>query len=128
MYRGFNFKEIDYIQYKEYRTMLDFSCGIAESYKMLRYGEYMTIITTSTEMAMVIDLLALSPKIKNDLKFVALNICYDGKCSIEEVDQRYLEQLDSDVIFVNEDYFPYSYSKYLINKTNNVLFYHVGKD
>lgn len=126
MYKGFDFKNVEYIQYKKYETMMSFLVGVIDNLKMLRFGEYMSIVTSGTEMMMITDFLGLSQSINIDTNLVILNIGYDGKCSIEEVDDCYLGKMDSDLLIINEDYFPYSYFQRLINKTINILFYHIG--
>lgn len=126
MYKGFDFKNVDYIQYKKYETMLGFSAGVIDNFKMLRYGEFMSVITSSTEMAMIIDILGLSYKIPMNCDLLIINIGFDGKYSVEEIDNCYLDKIDSDLLIINEDHFPYSYFQRLINKSNNILFYHIG--
>lgn len=126
MYKGFDFKNVDYIQYKKYETMMGFLVGVIDNLKMLRYGEYMSIVTSGTEMMIITDFLGLSQNIKTDVNLMILNIGYDGKYSVEDIDDDYLDKIDSDLLIINEDYFPYSYFQRLINKTINILFYHIG--
>lgn len=106
--------------------MLGFLVGVIDSLKMLRYGEYASIITSGKEMMIITDLLGLSQNIDTDVNLLVLNISYDGKCSVEKFDDCYLDKLDSDLLIINEDYFPYSYFQRLMNKTMNILFYHIG--
>ena len=106
--------------------MLGFSSGVIDNFKMLRYGEFMSIITSSTEMAMIIDILGLSYKIPVSCDLLIINIGFDGKYSVEKIDNCYLDKIDSDLLIINEDCFPYSYFQRLTNKSNNILFYHIG--
>lgn len=127
MYKGFDFKSEQSIQYKEYNTKNQFlNNGILGTFEKLRFGEYMSIISTIEEIKFILDLVGTTTEINMSSKLVVLHLGYDAHFFIEPIDLKSLSKIDCEVLLVNEDYLPYSYTKGFREDLNNIMFYHIG--